>query len=216
MGLRNHLISLPKCLSEAIRKVGSKSELIDLLNEKCPETIEKFPDISGSKPEILFFRLGEEIYDLGPVSNIEDTIQNSIPLFENEDLQQEYEPIYSPRIVFREGYLEIIDSVRRKIADYYHCYLKVLEDNRKDKIPALMSFLHLREKSWSLFSEKQDASTLSNEEKKKMDEVWLPYDLNPKEERIVNASSYEYQIFEMVRIYKTIDFDRFDLLLIQW
>lgn len=214
MGLRNHLILIPKCFSEAIRKVGSKSELIGLLNEKCPEAIENVPEYSET--EVSFFKLGKEIFDLGPASNIEGAIQNSIPLFENEDLQREYEPIYSPRIVSREGYLEIIDSVRRKIADYYHYYLKVLEDNRKDKIPALMSFLHLREESWSLFSEKQDASTLSNEEKKKMNEVWLPYDLDPKEERIVNASSYEYQIFEMVRIYKTFDFDRFDLLLIQW
>lgn len=216
MGLRNHLILLPKDLSEAIRKCLTKSELIELLEEKRPEAIEKFPDVSGSEPEVSFFHLGEEIYDLGPISNIGSEIKNSIPLFGNEALQREYEPICSPKIVFREGYLEVIDSVRRKIADYYHYYLKVLEDNRKDKIPALMSFLHLREESWSLFSEKQDASTLSNEEKKKMDEVWLPYDLNPKEERIVNASSYEYQIFEMVRIYKTLDFDRSDLLLIQW
>lgn len=216
MGLRNHLILLPKDLSEAIRECVNKNELIELLEEKRPEAIEKFPDISESDPEVSFFRLGEEIYDLGPISNIGSEIKNSIPLFGNEALQREYEPICSPKIVFAEGYLEILDSVRKQIEEQYHNCLKILLDSKKDKIPALMSFLRLREDTWKLSSAKLDISMLPPQDRKQFDEVMLPYNIDLKTEKLVNSGSYEYQIFEMVRIYKTLDFDRFDLLLIQW
>lgn len=45
---------------------------------------------------------------------------------------------------------------------------------------------------------------------------WRPYNLNEKQENIVDSNRYEYDIFDLVRILKTFDFENDYLILSGW
>jgi len=50
----------------------------------------------------------------------------------------------------------------------------------------------------------------------KSDYGFTPYNLDKKSEHLVKSDAYEYQVFDLVRIYKTFDFDKNYLLFTGW
>lgn len=50
--------------------------------------------------------------------------------------------------------------------------------------------------------------------KKWSDENFPPYNLSKKNKQIIDDNSYEYNVFELVRIYKEIDFNKQEVLFI--
>ena len=73
---------------------------------------------------------------------------------------------------------------------------------------AVMDKIH----EWQKFSEENPEMNVSKE----LDDHLLPYNLDENSSVIVRSWSYEYQVFELVRRMKTIDWEKYSVLFMGW
>ena len=112
------------------------------------------------------------------------------PFYTNDDTQQVFTH-YNPRVISREDFQWIIDMLRKEVVDYYHEILK----NRNHLY--WQGFLETRMELW----EAQYAD---------------PYNLDDSQKEIVRARDLEYRIFDLVRLYKTVDWMRDTVIFYGW
>jgi len=111
--------------------------------------------------------------------------------FYKDKATQELFAHYKPRVISREEYLEIVNCMREFIVEYYRTLLS--HDNK------LMWQRMIEDKidTWEA-------------------EFILPCDDDPNSKRIVNSFDAEYQIFDMIRMLKTIDWEKDIVLFWGW
>jgi hypothetical protein len=159
--------------------------------EKCAIMEEQMADGGWPRDE-------DEDVDLTNFNNIVDqvskndefkigylTIPEDIgkPFFNNPATQAMFAK-YNPRIINKAEYQQIIEIMRKMIVD--QCY-KVLSDRH-----SWQGALESRLERWESPHE-------------------FPYDLDNKETKITNAYTAEIQIWDLIRMYKTIDWMRNDV-----
>lgn len=211
MGYRHYLYIIPK---ETVKDLQGKT--YEELWEKYEPQSEKdfyykmkaeYPDEKkylsidsfGQKCVFEFGKLywddtAQQIYDTGR------------PLFDSAEIMEEFED-YNPYIVSKEAIKIAIDIYKKKIVDYYeslfveneqlcdpffHIPIKEVEKSIQEKcLEDCQQQLAEWKKDW-IFNFDEDKPTLTNS--------WL----------------YQYSIFNLMHLYKTIDFEKYDLLFYGW
>ena len=147
-----------------------------------------------------------EMDDNYVVKSVHDNSERFFKLDETEKYFEENEI----RFCTKETLKKAIFALRMSILDYYKSILKEEENiSVEDKAK---SFIHGKVNEWELWSNKFGG----NKEMKEHDESIAPYNIKDDVDCIVSSSRYEYLIFEMVRLYKTIDFDNYCLMFYGW
>lgn len=149
-----------------------------------------------------------EIYEFGKLywdDTAERIYSHGVPLFTIEETQKAFSD-YVPYVMGADGLLEAINIYKEKIINYYKSFLV---DGEKRKI------------NYSFEVRPEDIKDVSNITDFIEDRLrwWVLYgviDLDLNRERISDSWIYEHQIFELVRLYKTIDWENKCLLFYGW
>lgn len=152
-------------------------------------------------------KIGKELYDLGKYSEIGFKLESERPsLFTSEELKERYSD-NGFALLTKDDFKAVIEDYRQKIVDWFQSLLNV--DDR-------ICF------SEELTKEQYQFEELKREVQDKIDS-WSgkyfgisPIDLDESRERITGDWSYEYAIFELVRVYKVFDWENDDLVLMGW
>lgn len=148
------------------------------------------------------------IFDFGRLRQ-DDTIERihkvGMPLFDDQDIQEIFNEPYKPYITGKVGLETAIEIYKNKVVEYLKSLVKVDVDDTDSLLRQVQP-------------DKLDLQAVCNAIMDKL-VVWdryLPYDLDEHTDKISSSQYYEYQIFELVRLYKTIDWDKYVLLFMGW
>lgn len=160
-----------------------------------------YKEIKGMTYEEILCKFGEDdyvslddipqenIYNFGEMDkSVERIYKTGKPLFENKETMEYFEE-NKPYIINKEGLLTAIEIYKEKIIRMYQ---RLLSDDKE---------LSLMYRSKEIRQERHIQSQLNLWE----DDFMLC--LNTNSECIVDSCTYEYDIFELVRLLKTIDWD---------
>lgn len=149
----------------------------------------KDPDFDN----IQNFHLAEEISNFGKSCEFEFLSKYKKNVFSNPKTNELLNDGGEFFIIGKDGLEAIIEYYRKEILNYYEEL-----QNPKDRFsPDVQSHIRRKIDEWKA-------------------EYVKPYDLGDNTESIVNSWNYEYVIFELVRLYKTIDTDSFEICIIGW
>lgn len=192
MGYRHYFFEVDK---KDVEKVKDKTydELMEIARE-CGVEIEEdenwfyFNDDKFMNKECIF-EFGKLYWD----DTAERIYSKGTPLFTIKETQDYFDDYY-PYVMGSDAMLEAIEIYREKVISYYKGLLE------KDSSESFIN----------------DKFTRHIDDILTEWETFCPVDLNLKRECIVNSWLYEYQIFELVRLYKAIDWDNKCLLFYGW
>ena len=135
------------------------------------------------------YEIADEVYEIGKYWDHKFMKQFKKDIFTRPSTNKQFNEESEFYIVGKEGLKAIIDSYHDKILNYYK---SILNPN-----PAEVEI------GWQDTPEKAIQSKLKEWERNKWNV--LPYNLDLKKDEVVSSWKFEYQIFELVRLYKTID-----------
>lgn len=172
----------------------SKKEGDILRQMKYPELLKKYGKGFEEDKYVTNHHLFEEIHEFGKYYDpAVEIIEKAKCFFLDLETHQKFNSEYDTWLVDKEVFLIVIEYCRKRVIDYYERLLK--DDISKEY--------------------------LQNEIKGNLRE-WknqygvLPYNLNLEQENIVDSWRYEYVVFELVRLYKTFDFEKNYLIFYAW
>ena len=205
MGYRHYLYAVPKKQVEEIRSCKTNEEWCNFA-EKYGYKVDRDCCDDGSgwfSP----YEIGTELYELGKYSEIGFNLESERPsLFVSEELKERYSN-YGFALLTKDDFKAVIEAYRQKIIDWLQSLLNPEDD------PIIPS---------ELSKEERKRLTIEHEIQNKIDS-WSgkyfgisPIDLDESRERITGDWSYEYAIFELVRLYKIFDWENDDLVLVGW
>ena len=153
------------------------------------------------------YKIGTELYELGKYSEIAFKLESERPsLFTSEELKERYSD-YGFALLTKDDFKAVIETYRQKIINWLQSLLNPEDD------PIIPS---------KLPKEERKHLAIEHEIQDKIDS-WSgkyfgvsPIDLDESRERITGDWSYEYAIFELVRLYKIFDWGNDDLVLVGW
>lgn len=153
------------------------------------------------------YKVGKEIYELGKHSEIGFKLETERPsVFTSDELKEKYLD-YGFALLTKDDFKSIIEFYRQKIISWFKSLLEI-----KDSSKFTAEFT----------KEQYQFEILKREVQDKID-AWSgkyvgisPIDLDDDKEQITDDWSYEYAIFELVRLYKAFDWENNDLVLIGW
>ena len=205
MGYRHYLYAVPKKQVAEIQACKTNDDLCKFAENYGYEVNRDYcGDRSGW---VSPYKIGTELYGLGKYSEIGCKLESERPsLFTSEELKERYSN-NGFALLTKDDFKAVIEDYRQKIVDWFQSLL----NPDKSQITA---------------------NKLSKEERKHLEweceikdklEKWsgrytgvLPIDLDESRERIAGNWSYEYAIFELVRVYKAFDWENDDLVLVGW
>lgn len=158
----------------------------------------KWHQASGKDPVlddyVPAYEIAEELYCLGKYCQLEIT-NFKRPVFDKTRTHNKFNDGCEFYFIGKDGLLAIIESYRLKIVEYY----EGLIDPSKQGPFKTTTESHLRSQlaEWN-------------------NEYCRPYDLREDSDEIVSSWKYEYAIFELVRILKSIDFETHDVCITGW
>ena len=136
----------------------------------------------GDDECVSVYDLAKELYNFGKYYEVDTKNYNHF--FASPELQ-EYFSDYDFWIVDKEFLLGIIEKERANIEQWY-------TENKEKPLEELVAIQESRRREWST-------------------EFCLPYSLDLEKPEVVSSWQREYVLFELVRIYKTFDWEK-DLL----
>ena len=197
MGYRHYFYLVDKEEAEKVRDL-SFEELVEYSEEHYPQAIER--DVYDDGEVEIYFNFlrilfQEQLYEFGVIYCDTDKriYSKGAPLFRNEDTQEHFAEL-DPYFMGKEGMLEAIECYKDKTLSFYQKLLKVYKGESLGEdsiIPSLE--MELKEKV-SIWSDKHFFNT--NLGSKILTDFWL----------------YEYEVFNLMHLYKTIDWDKKALL----
>lgn len=150
-------------------------------------------------------KIGKPFYDFGKYYENVGSIQNlGIPLFSDERLLEDYSD-YNPFIVGKEGLLNAIEHYQDKIIKMYENLLFKTDEERLEED----------------FDERTREQVFEDHLQSMYKEWKGPFgvraiNVNEKNSAITTSWKYEYAIFELVRLYKSTDWNKYGLLFFGW
>ena len=194
MGYRQYLYSFDRSFAEKIRQCKTSQDFYDLVKAEKPDAVDDFFE------DDLFIGLydrGSQLYEFGKdYENSDEMYKHGDSLFSSDELNEKYED-FQPIIIDEDGILCAIDWNRK------HC-VEMYEDLLREK------------------SEREWDSRSQLERLKGHAETYLswwkddPADLNKDHERLVSSWLYEHEYFELVRIFKTFDWEKNVMVFMGW
>jgi hypothetical protein len=201
MGYRNYLGSITKKEHNKIKKF-TRAQLYEYKNEPYDEND---PYDTGYVGVYDVCTDSKYLYELGKYVDQFDK-KFFKPVFLNKDLQKWYEEEHDFYIVGKEFVEEVIKNYTEKVRTYYRemfapfCndigkgfslpdYDKVTKEDLQ-KMYIIIDHARSMACEWGVTSFIGDMN---------------PLDMDPENEKITTSWKYEYELFELVRIYKTFD-----------
>lgn len=137
------------------------------------------------------YKLTKEVYELGKYVDDEYIEPFKTKVFTKKATNRYYEVDHAFYIISKEGFEAIIEEYRKRVLNYYELLLKPSEDDLfMGRVGTPEKHIQDKIRTWG-----------ENCTKFKL----FPYNL--KGERISSSWEYEYAIFELVRIYKSINWE---------
>ncbi len=194
MGYRHYFYSVPKTQIEEIKKCKTNNEFCDWAESKGYE-VERY---EGENPYCAVYKLGKEIYEFGKYIDWAFKMQEkNESIFDSEELNERYVD-YQPVLCSKEDFLFAINIYKQKIIDFYK---ELLAEDKESKIPI----------------EQRHKQHIENQLSEWANNFGIcPIDTNLERETINRSWLYEYAIFELVRVYKTFDWEKNALVLLGW
>lgn len=205
MGYRHYLYAVPKKQVEEIQACKTNEDWCNFAESYGYKADRDCCDDGSGwfSP----YKIGTELYELGKYSEIGFKLESERPsLFTSKELKERYSD-YGFALLTKEDFKAVIEAYRQKII----AWLESLLNPSESRI---------------------DSNKLSKEERKHLEweyevrdklDSWsgkyfriLPIDLDENRERITGDWSYEYAIFELVRLHKVFDWENDDLVLVGW
>lgn len=205
MGYRHYLYAVPKKQVEKIRACKTNEDWCNF-TKNYGYKVDR--DCSDDGSGCVFpYKIGTKLYELGKHSGIGFKLESERPsMFTSEELKKRYED-YGFALLTKDDFKAVIEAYRQKIVDWFESLLN------PDKSPITFN---------NLSKEKRKHLEWEYEIRDKLD-AWsgkyfgiLPIDLDESRKRITGDWSYEYAIFELVRVYKAFDWKNDDLVLVGW
>ena len=193
MGYRQYFYKLSNDLIEKIRHCQTETEFVGLIKAEKPNAVEEY----GGETYVPLYDLGSYVYEFGKYyGNSDEMYKHGDSLFCSDELNEQYE-YYGAIVVGRSGVKCAIDFYREKVKKLYADLLQEQSSEEWDT----------RSQLDRLKAHAQDYLGWWEAE---------PADLDLTHERIVSSWLYEHEYFELVRIYKTFDFDAYSLVFMGW
>lgn len=194
MGYRHYFYSVPKTQIDEIKQCKTNNEFCDWAEAKGYEV----GRYEGEEPHCSVYKIGKEIYEFGKYVDWAFKMQEkNESIFGSEELKQRYVD-YQPVLCSQEDFVFAINTYKQNIIDYYK---GLLEEDKATKIPIEQKCKYHIE---SKLSEWENGFGI------------CPIDTDLKRETINRSWLYEYAIFELVRVYKTFDWENNTLVLLGW
>ena len=203
MGYRHRFAYVGKGVIDAVRDM-SVEELKAYLATNNPEGYDKDEDYFC--PYAL---LGQtEFFDFGKNCNFAaDLIVRAAPLFSNPQTQGATDGFV---VCSKDDFKFVIEEYRKLIYNYF-------KECERRSYMLMQAHFHSKVETWGNFSEEVlNFENMTPEEAAKIDEIYRPYNLSEESDTIVRSWDYEYEIFELVRLYKTFDWENRALLFYGW
>lgn len=202
MGYRHYFYLVDKSKCEEVKNM-TLNELCDYAKSKGVEGGDGWFSFNDNK-----FLDKKEIFEFGKLywDDTADRIYSKgEPLFTDKEVQEDVSD-YDPYVVGKPGVLEAIEIYKRKIIE---AYKNLLVDGGKQFLPG------------GFFIERDDIKSIDKirdfiTEKLKWWERLGAIDLDETHESISGSWQYEHQIFELVRLYKSIDWETKTVLFYGW
>ena len=192
MGFRNNIALLSRERYELIKDMTMDE--INLWWSK--ETGEK-PDEDGDV-YVPIYKLSREVFELGKYCELDYLKPYRKDIFSNKEFNKDCNTDHDFYIIGKEGYEAVIEWFRNRIQSCYESILKQdPNDINEGRVDTVEDFLKKRIRDWK-------------------GKYIKPYDINLDREHIVSSWEYEYEIFELVRVYKSIDWDKEVIVITGW
>lgn len=194
-----------------------KKQVAEIQSCKTSEDLVKVAELYGYKIDkdccddgvgwFSPYEVGEKLYELGKYSEIGFKLESERPsLFTSEELKERYSD-YGFALLTKDDFKAVIEAYRQKIVNWFQSLLnpdegyitaqKLSKEERKH-----LEWEHEIKNKLAQWSGKNFGI--------------YPIDLSENQERITGAWSYEYAIFELVRLYKIFDWENNELVLVGW
>ena len=192
MGYREYIYEVDAELVEKIRACTTNEEFVEL----CKSISACCNDIEDGY--IPVYRLGRELFEFGKYyENSDKMYEHGDSLFASEELRERYKD-YNAIVIDKSGLLCAIEWQRKRVMSIY-------EDLLKEK---------------SELNEYDDRPQLERLKEHARDHLrWWKYggcDTEETRERLAASWLYEHTIFDLVRIYKTFDWEHKRMLFFGW
>ena len=200
MGHRHYLYAVPK---KQVAEIQACQTNDDWTNFAKRHDYQYDEDDGWLSP----YKVGKKLYELGKYSEIGFKLESKRPsLFTSKELKERYSN-YGFALLTKDDFKAVIEAYRQKIVNWFQNLLNPEDD---PIIPSKLS------------KEERKHLAIEHEIQNKLDS-WsgkcfgiLPIDLDESRDRITGDWSYEYAIFELVRLYKIFDWENDDLVLVGW
>ena len=189
MGYSHYFYSIPKVQLDEIRNCKTVDEFCDWAEKRGYKVTRYKCEPPFCSPR----NIGKEIYDFGKYVDWAFKIQSkNESIFDSDELKEEYSD-YFPVLCSQDDFLFVINEYIQKIVNYYKELLS-------DDSPIPMEQRHKQHIEYQL-DEWENCFG------------FCPIDTNLSSEKINRSWLYEYAIFELVRVYKTFDWENDTLVL---
>ena len=203
MSYRYRFIKVKKDIAENCRNMSPEEFIAYVIKNIVNHEM----DDDDRMPCVFNMFAQEEIFDFGSdFDHIEETHNSSERFFIKDELNDWYED-YDIRFCTEDTILAIIEGFRKKIETYFRKIAEGPEHKKK-------GYFEQKIDEWSKFTDNVE-NNYTEEQKEKVNRVYYPYNLNDKD-KLVNSWLYEYEIFELVFIFKTFDWENHSLLFYGW
>lgn len=201
MSYRHRIYKLPKSFVEDCRKCQSLDDFKSIYFNYCTDTrIDK--DMLTEENYWPLYYLGDQLFDFGDgYPNADEMYKHGDALFSNTDLRKVYVD-NNPIVLDESGLLCAIEWNRNKVADIYEDLMReesVDIWNKQNQLDRMKAHIHDKVYEW----------------RNEFFPMLKPYDLSDRD-CIVSSWLYEYQIFELVRVYKSIDWQNDCIIFYGW
>ncbi len=196
MGYRQYIYSVPTWLVEQIRKCKTESEFIATMQKFRNEIVEY--DEFENNYYVRLHSIGDQLFEFGKhYEDSDEMYKHGDSLFSSEELRKNYQE-YGAIVLDPEGIECAIEWYRQKVEGFYLDLLKEKSDDTYDDRSQFDRMKnHIRDYAY----------------------WWKgkgPGNLDKETDCIVNSWLYEHEYFELVRIYKTFDWDNDSMIFLGW
>lgn len=207
MGYRNKIALLDKGVHVEIKDM-TMDEIKNYWSNKTGEEIDE-----DGYLYIPIYELSNEIYELGKYCELDYLNEHKKDIFSKKEVEDYFNDGQEFKIIGKEGLLAIIEDYRLKVVKMYQDLINRMEkpEDEKTEDEKVTEMLHPEDSPLSHFKGKLREWDCELGGRK-----FTPYQLNEKVNSVVSSWKYEYQVFELVRLLKTIDFDKNELVLTGW
>jgi hypothetical protein len=204
MGYRTYIGYLPKEKYQEIKDLP-KTELLSKFGE----------DEDGY---VGPYEIGKELYEFGKYTNFNPPDGSMFPFFSNRELQEFYSEDNELWVVNKDFLKYIIETYKEKIRGYLGDMVKPFLDEdgyRGDFLKSVKTNYGIKEDKYEF-----DGSVLNKDQQNSIVNIlnhiisinseWnmlAPFNLDDGKDEVTSSWKYEYSIFELVRIYKSFDWE---------